>query len=247
MQRLKKTIEDTRILMSCIPAWVFTLFVTSTMVMNLLANKSISLPFPWLALDCGIFVSWVSFFSMDIITKHFGAKASITVSIVAILVNVLFILIYALASSINGVWGEANDPAFAEQINGALDRTFKGTWYVILGSFTAYIVSAVVNSEINSYIGKITKMQGVKEYALRSCVSTMAGQFVDNLTFALIVSYNFFGWTLVQCITCSLTGAIVELIFEAIFTSTGYKIVKRWEENGVGREYLKIRESISNR
>ena len=50
----------------------------------------------------------------------------------------------------------------------------------------------------------------------------MIGQFVDNLVFAFMVSFVFFAWTPLQCVTCALTGAIVELLFEIIFSPLGY-------------------------
>ena len=47
-------------------------FIVATISMNLLANKSINLPFSWLALDCGIIVSWIIFLCMDMITRRFA-------------------------------------------------------------------------------------------------------------------------------------------------------------------------------
>ena len=70
-----------------IPGVVLALFVLSIVSMNLLANKSINLPFSWLALDCGIIFSWLSFLVMDMITKYFGPRAATIVSIMALLVN----------------------------------------------------------------------------------------------------------------------------------------------------------------
>ncbi|MDO4529019.1 MAG: VUT family protein, partial [Lachnospiraceae bacterium] len=75
-------------------------------------------------------------------------------------------------------------------------------------------------------------------FAVRSYVSTFIGQFVDNMVFALIVSHNFFGWTMTQCVVCALTGAVIELICEVIFSPIGYRISKRWEKNNVGKEYI---------
>ena len=66
----------------------------------------------------------------------------------------------------------------------------------------------------------------------------MIGQFVDNFLFALIVSKVFFGWTLLQCVTCALTGRVMELVCEVIFSPLGYLLVKKMEKNNVGKEYL---------
>ena len=76
LSKLKREIVEMKLLLRSVPFPVVTLFAVSVIMMNLLANKSIALPVDWLALDCGIVVSWVSFLSMDIITKHFGPKAA---------------------------------------------------------------------------------------------------------------------------------------------------------------------------
>ena len=62
------------------PGIVTVFFVLSVVAMNLLANKSISLPVDWLALDCGIIFSWLAFLVMDMVTKHFGPRAAILLS-----------------------------------------------------------------------------------------------------------------------------------------------------------------------
>ena len=82
------------------------------------------------------------------------------------------------------------------------------------------------------------KYGGYKAFAVRSFVSTGIGQFVDNLTFALIVSYHFFGWSAAQVLVCSLTGAAAELLCEVIFSPVGYKVCRQWEEENVGKQYL---------
>ncbi|MDO4466231.1 MAG: VUT family protein [Bacillota bacterium] len=222
MKEIQKSLKQ-------VPSLLLTLFVISIVTMNLLANKSISLPFSWLALDCGIIVSWVSFFTMDIIVKKFGAKTSIHVSIVALLTSLFVSLLLFLGASIPGAWGES----FVENgqiINQALDATFKGSWYVVFGSSIAFLCSSVVNSFLNEWIGNRIVKKNFTEFALRSYISTMVGQFVDNLVFALIVSLNFFGWSFIQCLTCALTGAIVELLLEVVFSPLGYYIVQNWKE-----------------
>jgi len=238
-ERIKREWEEYQILMRSVPSIIVVFFVISVVLMNLLANKSININLDWLALDCGLIISWMTFLTMDVITKRFGPKAATEISITGVVVNIVFCIILFIASIIPGTWGEAFCEN-GEAINVALDNTFGGTWYVVLGSTIAFIVSAVINNFTNHFIGKKIEDDGVsfKKYAIRSYVSTFIGQFCDNLTFALIVSHNFFGWSFLQCVTCSLTGAIVELIFEVIFSPMGYKTVKKWEEQNIGIDYL---------
>lgn len=243
--RLKREWKEFCILLKNIPALVTVLFIMSVFSMNLLANKSISLPWDWLALDCGIIVSWFAFFTMDIVTKRFGPKAATELSILATAVNLFFCLLLFLGSLIPGVWGESFVEGSEDVLNHALDRTFGGTWYVVLGSTAAFLLSAVVNNFSNFAIGRIFKRKpdGIVAYILRTYVSTAIGQFIDNFTFALLVSHFFFGWSMVQCVTCALTGMVAELLCELIFLYPGYSITRSWKRSGVGEEYLKFKEN----
>lgn len=240
--KIKKFFSEYKLLLRSVPAVVTVFFVISVFSMNLLANKSIDLPVSWLALDCGIIVSWFAFLTMDIVTKHFGPKAATMLSVFAIAVNLVFCLIMFLGSLIPGAWGESFVEQGGEQINGALDNTFGGTWYVLAGSTLAFIVSALVNNFTNAGIGLAFRKSpdGAVAYFLRSYVSTALGQFVDNMIFALVVSHVFFGWSLLQCVTCSLTGMVVELTCEIVFSGFGYAVCRRWKKEDVGREYFEF-------
>lgn len=234
---LHNELEDYRVLLRNTPAVVVVAFTIAVVLMNLLANKEIYTGVSWLALDCGLLISWLSFLSMDILTKRFGAKAAIKISLLATAINLLICAVLFAASKVPGNWGEfyATEDAY---VNTVLNNTIGGTWYVLLGSSVAFVVSAVFNALINAAIGKFCKKNNFAEYALRSWVSTVAGQFIDNMIFSLMVSHTFFGWTLLQCVTCSLTGCVIELICQAIFSPIGYRVNKQWDEAGVGKQYL---------
>lgn len=249
LEKIKDAFKEFRLLIVSVPAPVTVFFVLSVFAMNLLANKSINLPVSWLALDCGIIVSWFAFLAMDTVTKHFGPKAATMLSLFAIAVNLVFCLIMFLGSLIPGVWGESFVESGGEQINFALDNTFGGTWYVLLGSTVAFIVSSVVNNFTNAGIGYAFKKNpdGAAAYFMRSYVSTAIGQFADNMIFALIVSHNFFGWTILQCVTCSLTGMVAELLFEVVFSGVGYGVCRKWKRDNVGKEYFDFVESHRRR
>lgn len=228
--------KETTILLRCIPAPIVTLFVVSVICMNLLANKTL-LQLDWIALDGGILISWLSFMCMDVITKHFGPKASSKISVLAAAINLLTCIIFSVASIIPS---NANDYR-------AFNDIFGGTWFVLLGSTVAFLFSALINNTLNWSIGKLFKKNpdGKLAYSVQTYASTFIGQFLDNFIFSLIVFVGFapifwdgFHWTVLQCTTCALTGAIAELIMEIAFSPFGYRIVKKWKNNNVGKEYL---------
>ena len=240
MNKIKKALKELKILLNNIPALVLMLFGISIVMMNLLANKSINFSVDWLALDCGIVMSWLAFMTMDIITKRFGVKASNMISIFVTIVNLGICLVLFLVSKLNGTWSESYIAGSEDIINNALNNTFGGTWYILLGSTIAFIVSALVNNFSNAAINKMFKKNpnGFKAYISSAYLSTMLGQFVDNFIFSLLVSHIFFEWSLVQCLTSALLTSIVELICEVIFSPLGYKILKKWEKENIGKEYL---------
>ena len=249
MKKIKNSFYEFRLLLRSVPSVVTSIFVVAVFAMNLLANKSINLNVSWLALDTGIIVSWVAFLCMDVLTKHFGPKASTQISLFAIGVNLVMCLLFFAASKIHGLWGAFYDLGEENIVNDALDITFGGTWYVVVGSTAAFVASAVVNNFINFGIGKLFRRNpnGFVAYACRTYVSTAIAQFADNLIFALIVSHFFFGWSIVQCLTCAATGMIVELMCEVIFSPLGFAVCKRWKRDNIGQEYLYLRQKIESK
>ena len=240
MNSIKREFYEFRILLKSIPATVVTLFVVSVICMNLLANKTL-LQLEWIALDGGILISWLSFMCMDIITKHFGPKASNRVSVMASLINLLTCLIFFVASIIPS---NANDYS-------AFDSIFGGTWFILMGSTIAFLSSAVINNTLNWLIGLCFKKNpdGKLCYATRTYVSTFIGQYLDNFIFSIIVFvfcapifWDGFHWTVLQCAMCALTGALAELVMEIAFSPVAYKIIQQWKATSVGREYLEFIE-----
>lgn len=238
---MKKLIEQTKDALRAIPGIVTALFVLSVVSMNLLANKSI-FNLPWLASTAGIFVSWISFLCLDAVCKRFGAKTATILNTVAMLITLLTTLLYALIVKIPGVWASsysASSPEVGAEINTALDSTFSSTWFIIVGSALAMFLGGVVNSIINKIIGdRVDKNDSYGGFAIRSFASTALGQFVDNIVFALFVSYLFFGWTIKQVLVCSFMMMLVELAFEMVFSPISYKMSKSWKADDVGSEYL---------
>ena len=235
-QFFKKEWQSLRETLSKVNPLIMTFFVLGVVAMNLLASKSIDLSWlpgndieageiGWLALDCGFLISWLCFFSMDNIARRLGPKASTQMTIVAIFVNLIVCGIFLLAGNIPGVWGASYD--YSGQVNAALDSTIAGSWYVLMGSTIAFISSAIVHGLASTAISKIFKnKESLKAYAICSAVGTSLGQFVDNMIFALIVSLNFFGWNILQCVMCSLTGMLFEFLMSIIFVPIGHKIYR---------------------
>ena len=248
--RLAKGLKETILLLRSIPSVVVALFVISVITMNLLANKTL-IQTEYLAIDGGILVSWLSFLCMDIVTKHFGPKAATRLSVFAICVNLLACLIFFIVSII-----PSNAADYSE-----FNTIFGGTWFILISSTVAFFCSAIINNVMNFLIGKMFKKNpdGKLAFITRSYISTLLGQFFDNLIFAVLtfmlfapIFWDGFHWTFVQCITCSAIGASLELVLEIVFSPFGYWVCKNWKKDNVGQQYFdyinggKLNESTNN-
>ncbi len=237
--RLKKGWQDTKLLLRSIPSTVTALFTISVVVMNVLANKTIYQS-DLIAIDGGILISWLSFLCMDIVTKAFGPKAATKLSVFAIATNLLVCFIFYVVSVIP-----------TETDYTAFNTIIGGTWFILLSSTIAFLVSALINNFLNWSIGKLFRKNpdGKLAYVTRSYVSTFIGQFFDNFVFAALtfmvfapIFWDGFRWTFVQCVTCSILGAGLELVMEVIFSPFGYMVLRSWNKDGVGEAYRKTQQ-----
>ncbi len=236
-----KSILFVKVLFRNVPTWVIVLFSISIIGMNLLA-QFVLVSLPWLALNYGIFVSWIVFLIMDIVTKHFGVKAANVISLFGLLVNSVAVFIFWIISVISS--------------NPNLDLILHGQWSIWLASTIAFIVSAIINNILNKLIRNAfkEKSEGKLAYAVSSYVSTLIGQFIDNMLFVVLAFMVFcyipratpVYYTFEQCIGASTLCAVFELLFEVVFSPFGYKVMQYWKKKGVGKEYIEMYVEKSN-
>ncbi|MBE6133307.1 MAG: VUT family protein [Erysipelotrichaceae bacterium] len=236
-------VKESKLLFKSIPSYIVAFFVVSVIAMNLLANKTI-VNENWIALDGGIIISWMTFLCMDVVTKHFGPHAANKMTLFAVLVNLFTCLIFFIVSVIP----TKDDYTVFNQIVG-------GTWFILLSSTIAFIASGLINNSLNFLIGKLFKNNpdGKTAFFMRSYISTFIAQFFDNFIFAFFtfmifapIFWDGFSWTFLQVIMCSLTGALLELLMEVVFSPIGYTISRKWKKDGVGEDYFAYIRECSN-
>ena len=174
---------------------------------------------------------------MDVVTRAFGPKAATKLSVFAIGINLLACFFFYIVSIIP-----------TKDDFSAFNQTVGGTWFILLSSTVAFLSSAFINNFLNWGIGRAFKRNpnGKLAFFTRCYVSTFLGQFFDNFIFAILtftvfapIFWNGFSWTVLQCFTCSLLGAGAELLCEVVFSPLGYRIVRRWEREGIADPYNK--------
>ena len=235
--KIKSLVNDYKVLLRSVPTLVIVAYVVAVIVMNLAASKVI-FQVGIVAGTGGILLSWVPFLCMDTITKRYGAKASIMLTVLAAVIDLIVVGFFEIVVMIPG-----NGQDYS-----AFNQTLGSVWFILLGSMVAFIVSGIVNSLLNSAVGKIFKKNpdGKLAFFTRSYVSTYIGQFVDNFLFGFIVYFIFapkffgFGFDIPTCIGTGLGGAALELLFEVAFSPIGYHFSKKWAREGIGAEWLKL-------
>lgn len=218
-----------------VPAWLVALSAVTTVLMNLLANKTLISDGVYLSIDCGLMVSWVMFLVMDIVTQRYGGKASFAVTIfdiaVALAMSGIMVGVAAIPESAISGW------FMTEEAAGTLNGLIGNNYLVILVSLFAYFCSSGVDILSNLAIGKFfnkTKtfegearkrtFKGFIVYFFRAYGSTFLSQLTDNLVFQGIA------YPLLFTIPCSplsiflgaTLAALVELVAEFIFAPIGY-------------------------
>ena len=239
--------RDWKMLLRSIPGLVTATFIVATVVMNLMAGKTIIMTEPsWLGITGGLLLSWIPFLCMDIINKTYGAKAATKLNILALIINLICVGIFQLISMIQvgGVEGQY----------AAFDATFTQTWQILTASSIAFLISGIVNNVINVGIGSLFKKNpdGKVAYAARTYISTFVGQFIDNFIFTSLAFLVFFnlsvgstmGWTIWTVLGTAVFGAVLELVMEVIFSPIGYKVCNKWRKENVGAEYLSYCKSM---
>lgn len=238
-QAAKRLVKETACLLRSIPSTLIAFLCLTVVLMNLFASKSISGLPPWLGLDCGFLLSWEEALCEDTVAKRFGPRASVLVSLFAVGINLVAAGLMTVAAIIPGAWSASLDhPEATSAINDALNATIASTWFIVLGSVTAYIVSSFVDAFANWGLRTVVRHDNFLSFIVRSWGSTLVSQFVDNCVFAFIVSYSFFGWSVEQCLWGALIGMLFELLCEVVFSPWAFAIVRSWEKNDIGTEYL---------
>ncbi len=234
--KIKSLVNDYKVLLRSVPASVTVIFCVGTVIMNLSAAKIIFNAWN-VAVTGGFILSWLPFLCMDTVAKRFGARAAILLNILSAACNVFTVLFMALVAAI---------PTAEPYVE--FNYIFGAVWFICLSSTVAFIASGVINSLLNAAIGKLFKNKtSLVEFFTRSALSTFIGQALDNFIFIagvyVVFAPIFWGTQPLPILTCvgtAIVGGLMELLCEVVLSPVGYKIVKNWEKNNVGAEYLKL-------
>ena len=191
---------------------VYSVFVV---VQNLFEMKTLGTP-AFAFAGGGIILSWATFMITDITTELFGKKDTIKLYTIAGILNLFIVVVAQIVIAIPGVYEEQNI-AFAQIFSNGI-RT-------ALASFTAFWFGNYINVYIMDKLRNmaVAKNKGNAKGLLffRAVLSTIFGQFVDNMLFATLafapIGLSLFETSWTTILTTSLFGTCMESIIESVF------------------------------
>lgn len=187
------------------------IYAVFTVVQNLFEMKTIGTP-DFAFGGGGIMLSWATFMIMDITTEVFGKKDSIKCYTLAGLLNLFIVVLAQIVIFMPGVYEEQN-VAFAQIFSNGV-RT-------ALASFCAFWVGNYVNVQIMVGLKSKDKSKSKFLFFVRAVVSTIFGQFVDNMLFATLafapIGLSLFEMTWKDILTSALFGTFMETLIEGTF------------------------------
>ena len=159
--------------------WVLiigALYFVGTMLQNILAVKTVGTETVSIT-DCGILVSWFVFACMDIITELFGKGRAIVYFTIASVMNVITTCLFLVSMALPGT-----DATMSE----AFSTLFQTNWRIVISSVSAFWIGNYVNAAIMYLMRARAKDKtNTFGYIARCIISSVLGQFVDNLLFYL--------------------------------------------------------------
>nr|DAO95479.1 MAG TPA: Putative vitamin uptake transporter [Caudoviricetes sp.] len=194
-----------------IEKYLFGIYCAGIIIQNILATKNIDITI--FTVTTGILVSPLVFIIQDIQTEIFGYKKAKKMIILGYLMNFIAIMLYTFSISIPSSSTYTNQEAFTT-ILGTTPR-------IAIASFIAYMIGALINSKVMEKL----KNKHEKNLFFRAISSTVVGQFIDNMLFAVIA---FIGILPTQAIISMIVGGtLFEIIYEIIFYPITKKLIQK--------------------
>lgn len=194
-----------------IEKYLFGIYCAGIIIQNILATKNIDITI--FTVTTGILVSPLVFIIQDIQTEIFGYKKAKKMIILGYVMNFFAIMLYSLSILLPSSSTYTNQEAFTI-ILGTTPR-------IAIASFIAYIIGALINSKVMEKL----KTKHEKNLFFRAISSTVVGQFIDNMLFAVIA---FIGILPTQAIISMIVGGtLFEVIYEIIFYPITKKLIQK--------------------
>ena len=197
MENKKKTIDKS--LKYRLYLWSF--YSVAIVMKNILATKTFRIG-PVQAPTAYVFEP-ITFIAQDVETETKGYQSAKSMIILGFILNLIVALAGQIAIWLPNASGDLIQSAF-EVVLGNMPRIF-------IASLTAYLIGGTLNSKI---MDKLKKREDNSLF-FRAIVSTIIGQFADNIIFTSLAFIGVMPYS--QILTMALSMTLLETLFEIIF------------------------------
>ena len=194
-----------------------SIYVVIAVMMNVFAMKALSFGSSIIICDGGLLISWGVFLISNVIVEVWGKRTSYVVVSFAAVVAFVFLCIGRLIVAIPTL------DSYQDQAQ-AFAQVFSNGPRTILASVIAFWLGNFVNVHIIYVIKKYLEDRHKDNrffFFFRACVSTLFGQFVDNIVFMGLafgpVGISVYEMTWYDIFTSAVAGTGIELVVESVF------------------------------
>ena len=209
-------------------------YVVIAVMMNVFAMKALSFGSSIIICDGGLLISWGVFLISNVVVEVWDKRTSLVIVTFAAVMALVFLSIGRLIVAIPSL------PAYDQQAE-AFAMVFSNGPRTIFASAFAFWLGNFVNVHIIHVIKKFLedrKRDNRFFFFFRASVSTLFGQFVDNIVF-MSLAFGPFGISVYEMawydiLTSALAGTVIELVVESFLvpfiTMPLVKVIKAKKE-----------------
>lgn len=193
------------------------LYTAVAVSMNIFCMKSLSFGTPYILCDAGLIISWIVFLVSNIIVEVWDKRTSVVLISFAAVVSFVIMVIGRLIVFIPTL------PEYGEQAK-AYALIFSNGPRTIIASVTAFWTGNYINVNIISKIKDILERKAKDNrfyFFLRAAISTLIGQWVDNLMFMTLafapIGLSVYEMAWKDIMSAAFYGTFIELFVESSF------------------------------
>lgn len=193
------------------------LTVMSLLVSNIITNKQASLPWGW-SITCGCICIPISYIVDDVLAEVYGFKTARNCTLAAFVAAAIAVVYFQIAIAIPG-----NELFDAQE---AFEAVLGTTWRTVGASFAAYVVGSLANAAI---MQRMHDADGESRVAWRCILSTVVGELLDMVIFAVLAFGGTMPWAAVWQIVVDNAG--VKILIEVCLYPLVTRTVLRWAKS----------------
>ena len=181
--------------------YVWSFYSVAIVMKNILATKTFKIG--RIQAPTAYVFEPITFIAQDVETETKGYESAKSMIILGFVLNIIAALASQLAIWLPNASGDVVQSAF-EVVLGNMPRIF-------IASLTAYLIGGTLNSKIMDSL----KRKNDKGLFYRAIISTLVGQFADNMIFTTMAFVGTMPFS--QILTMALSMTLLETVFEIIF------------------------------